>query len=136
MSYVEDHHGSEPPSMMSTFTTVLAVFLLGKEAEFSGTLVPGVHLAPPPEPATQRDQMDTGEEEGEAAAVVAELERGRRAQEREEEDEDGWETDFCGNQGFRDWHGRGGSAGHKITQLVEAMEFHQVTKFTDTSWWK
>jgi hypothetical protein len=60
---------------------------------FSGTLVPGVHLAPPPEPATQRDQMDTGEEGGEAAAVVAELEHGRHAQERGEEDEDGWETD-------------------------------------------
>ncbi|KAJ7831870.1 hypothetical protein B0H13DRAFT_2240523 [Mycena leptocephala] len=60
---------------------------------FSGTLVPGVRLAPPPEPATQGDRMDTEEEEGEAAAVAAELERGRLAQERGEEDDDGWETD-------------------------------------------
>ncbi|KAJ7885442.1 hypothetical protein B0H13DRAFT_2235276 [Mycena leptocephala] len=48
---------------------------------FSGTLMPG------------GDRMDTEEEEGEAAAVAAELERGRLAQERGEEDDDGWETD-------------------------------------------
>ncbi|KAJ7921642.1 hypothetical protein B0H13DRAFT_1604343 [Mycena leptocephala] len=59
---------------------------------FSGTLMPGVRLAPPPEPAPQGDRMDT-EEEGEAAAVAAELECGRLAQERGEEDDDGWETD-------------------------------------------
>jgi hypothetical protein len=57
---------------------------------FSGMLVLGVCL---PEPATQRDQMDTEEEEGEAAAVAAELECGRLAQERGEEDDEGWETD-------------------------------------------
>jgi hypothetical protein len=59
---------------------------------FSGTLMPGVRLAPPPEPAPQGDRMDTEEEEGEAAAVAAELECGRLAQERGEDD-DGWETD-------------------------------------------
>jgi hypothetical protein len=64
---------------------------------FSGMLVPGVRLS---EPATQRDQMDTEEEEGEAAAVAAELERRRLAQERGEEDDEGWETDESdGNEG-------------------------------------
>ena len=63
---------------------------------FSGTLVPGVRL---PEPATQRDQMDTEEEEGEATAVAAELECRRLAQKRSEEDDDGWESDEIDGDG-------------------------------------
>ncbi|KAJ7835428.1 hypothetical protein B0H13DRAFT_2240085 [Mycena leptocephala] len=77
---------------------------------FSGTLVPGVRL---PEPATQRDQMDTEEEEGEAAAVAAELERGRLAQERGEEDDEGWETDESDGDEGEDV---------EVEELAEAIE--------------
>lgn len=80
---------------------------------FSGTLVPGVRLATLPEPATQGDQMDTGEEEGEAAAVAAELERGRHAQERGEEDDDGWETDESDVDGGEDV---------EVEELAETIE--------------
>ncbi|KAJ7899640.1 hypothetical protein B0H13DRAFT_2234208 [Mycena leptocephala] len=80
---------------------------------FSGTLVPGVRLATLPKPATQRDQMDTGEEEGEAAAVAAELERGRHAQERGEEYDDRWETDESDVDGGEDV---------EVEELAETIE--------------
>jgi hypothetical protein len=43
--------------------------------------------------------MDTEEEEGEATAVAAELECRRLAQERSEEDDDGWGTDEIDGDG-------------------------------------
>ncbi|KAJ7858418.1 hypothetical protein B0H13DRAFT_2237590 [Mycena leptocephala] len=52
---------------------------------FSGTLLP--------EPTTQGDPMNTEEEEDEALAIAAEVERGRLAQQTGHDDDDGWVTD-------------------------------------------
>ncbi|KAJ7876438.1 hypothetical protein B0H13DRAFT_2236010 [Mycena leptocephala] len=100
------------------------VFLLAKEAEYRmqrgrfdddhmKRLRTMARKLGPRFSGTLRDQMDTEEEEGEAAAVAAELERGRLAQERGEEDDEGWETDESDGDEGEDV---------EVEELAEAIE--------------